>query len=273
MNLELQNFCSGFDLFLTPIKFDTFCDYSYQGIIDRNLKLNPKFGSHQKVKKSDDVRKLRIMMKPSNEIFAGIGEAFRNLEKLNLGEISTGDGTIEFIERADFANMKNLKELGLNQNPLRFLPEEAFWDLPALEGLHLWNCKIAKLPKNLLINLKNLKKFFLGQNKVQHIDKDFFKNNLLLERVNLFGNKLKIIDVDFTKLPKLNWFSVYGNECVNDRYTLIDKNYSTALSVQEIQDKINQYCRKGVNTSSRFTTDKSAQINTEPMADRLIFTD
>lgn len=226
----------------SPVVFDTKCEHLFKGSINRNLKIRPNFSQHSKIKISNDVKKLRIQMKPASSIFAGIGESFRNLEKLDLGELSTDSGSIQFIERADFANMQQLRELGLNENPINFIPEDVFWDLHNLEGLHMWNCKIENLPKDIFKNMKKLKFLYLGENKITQLDKDLFKNNLQLERINLFASKLSFIGVDFTKLTKISWMSLFGNECINERYIPNGGQYSTVESVQEIQDKIKSSC-------------------------------
>lgn len=228
-------------MFLSMV-FDTNCEHSYQGPMTRNLKIHPNFSQHMKLKNSDAVRNLRLHLKTFSSILSGIGHSFRNLEKLDLGE-STDSGTLQFIERADFENLNKLKELGLNENKFEFIPEDVFWDLPNVEGLHMWNCRIAKLPKKVFINMKKLKKLFLGENKISYLDKDLFLNNLLLERVNIFNNNLKLIDVDFTKLTKITWLSVFGNDCISERYIPTDKQHNTVASVRELQEVVNEHCR------------------------------
>lgn len=224
------------------IIFDTDCEHSYQGPMTRNLKVRPNFSQHMNIKNPDAVKNLRLHLKPFSSILLGIGHSFRNLEKLDLGE-SSNSGTLQFIERVDFSNLNKIKELGLNENKLEFIPEDVFWDLQNLEGLHMWNCRITKLPKKVFISMTKLKKLFLGENKISYLDKDLFRNNLLLERLNIFNNNLKLIDVDFTKLTRITWLSVFGNDCISERYIPTDKQHNTIASVQKLQEVVNEHCR------------------------------
>lgn len=226
------------------VVFDTVCDYSIEEkeMMERNLKIRTSLAQHKKFKTTDEVRKLRIQLKPATSIVSGIGESFRNLEKLDIGQSSSNSGSLRFIERADFKNMEQLNELGLNENPIEFFPEDVFWDLPELEGLHMWNCKIEKFPTKIFMNMGKLKKLYLGENKLTHLDKDLFKNNLQLERINMFANKLMTIDVDFTKLTKISWMSLFSNECINDRYIPNDSMHSTVSTIREMQEKIWRNC-------------------------------
>jgi Leucine-rich repeat (LRR) protein len=159
----------------------------------------------------------------ATHIYAGIGEAFPNLEALNIGRF---EGTIEFIEREDFANMEQLKELEIFNNPIRSISEDVFWDLPNLEALRIFKAQLKELPANLFANLRKLKEVSFYQNQLTHLDRDLFKNNLQLEEILFEDNRLTTIQVDFTMFPNIQEVNLLDNKCTNLEYSKTNSHFS-----------------------------------------------
>ena len=76
--------------------------------MSRKLKIKTEFSDHKTIKNPKDVSSLLFDVFASAHIFTGIGENFPNLKTLTIGRYKA---TLEFLERDDFANMRQLKEL------------------------------------------------------------------------------------------------------------------------------------------------------------------
>ena len=168
----------------------------------RNLKIHT---NHQNY---SSFTGLNLKIKPSQHIFAGIGENFYNLASFEVSNQS-----LKFIERDDFVGLPKLEALKLNENQIEFLPVDVFLDLPKLYYLNLEGNQIKELPENLLKNLRSLKKLKIHSNKINHLPKNLFAYNLILEAVNFRNNPIKTIDVDFKLLPNLKIFNETDESC------------------------------------------------------------
>lgn len=192
--------------FLLSSEFDVFCKHSLVRLssFKRNFRVHAKFSYHETVKHAEDVTELAIVFNPSDHIFFGLGEEFRNLRILTITQ-----DTIECIERNDFLNMKQLKELVLSYNPINFVAKDALWDLHELERLFLEHCKIESLTKDVFKNLPRLENLFLTRNRLTHLDQRSFNNLLQLREINLSENPISFIASDTSwNLPNLEKLSI-----------------------------------------------------------------
>jgi Leucine-rich repeat (LRR) protein len=212
----------------------TRCRHNHQGLVTRNLKIHAYFSSHETIKRKADVEDLEIFFSPSNHIFAGIGETFTSLKKLQIVLQE-----IKFVERVDFINLAQLEELYISYNQIEFLHEDVFQDLPNLHYLSLSQNKIQKLPEKILKNLTKLKEINFNSNRIEYLPKDLFADNLQLEKIYAWQNPLKTIDVDFTKLPRLGLLWLRDANC-------IDFNANNQSEVQETQQIVNHNCTKQI---------------------------
>lgn len=212
--------------------------------MQRNLKILPHFDAHDTIKEPGGVEELWINFEESSHIFAGIGETFRNLKWLGIGDVYSNH--IGLIARSDFANLKKLVRLQLSHNPIKFATDDVFADLEALEELKIRRCNIRILPKNLFKHLKNLRVLDLSYNKLTNLHKNLFANNLKLEYFHLFDNELKIIDVDFTKFLSIEKIDLHNNICSNEIYWPVYPEDSTVSSVKELQEKLISNCSECV---------------------------
>lgn len=203
--------------------------------MSRSLKIKPNFLKHKSLRNPQQVNSLLFDVFSSVHIFAGIGETFTNLTKLTIGRY---EGSVEFLEREDFAHMKQLKELDIFKNPIRSIDEDVFWDLTSLEILSIFQAQLQALPENLLINLKMLKEVWFQGNQLKHVDKDLFRNNQQLEIVVFEDNKISSIKADFTKLSNLKEVNFLGNVCTKLLFLL----ENSQQSVQKLQAAINRSC-------------------------------
>lgn len=203
--------------------------------MSRKMKILPEFSEHKKIKNADEVKTLLFDVYHATHIYAGIGEAFRNLQTLNIGR---HEGTIEFLDREDFANMEQLKELEIFQHPIRSVDEDVFWDLPNLEALRVFRAQLKELPVNLFIKLEKLKEVSFFMNELTYLDKDLFRNNHLLEEIVFEANKLKTIKVDFTSLKHIQEINLQDNKCTNLEFT----KTSDELTLDELQEIVSRNC-------------------------------
>jgi Leucine-rich repeat (LRR) protein len=207
--------------------------------MNRNLRIRPTFSNHMNIKNPEDVSSLLIDFFTSVHIFAGIGENFPNLKMLTMGRF---EGTIEFLEREDFANMQQLQELDIFKNPINSIEEDVFWDLPNLETLRIFQSQLKKLPVNLFVNSKNLKEVSFHGSQLTQLDKDLFKNNQQLEHIVFEDNKLKTIKLDLTQFANIKEINFLGNDCTNMMLFKENSRLSNVISVQELQTSIDRTC-------------------------------
>lgn len=196
----------------------------------RNLKIRVKFSFFSKIKNAVDIKKLDLNFNLSTHIFAGIAEAFPNLEHLKIH-----DQQIKFIERENFANLSQLEELRLYHNKIEFLPDDIFNDVPNLKVLDLVHNRIKILPEKVFNKLWRVGEMYLNNNKIEHLSKNLFINNVELFMLQLDENSLKTIDDDFTKLPKLMFLNLRNANCVS--FTVMSKS-----KISEMQEVIKQNC-------------------------------
>jgi Leucine-rich repeat (LRR) protein len=132
------------------------CLHSYTGPLTRGLKFRPIFDG------LPSIEGLWLYFKPATYIFSGIGEYFPILKRLEISQ-----QLIKFVERENFANMKNLEELRLQSNKIGFLPEDVFWDLPNLKILNLSDNRLVEVPAKLLINSKQIEEVDTKNNRIR----------------------------------------------------------------------------------------------------------
>lgn len=208
------------------------------------MKFLANLSLEESIKNLDDVLTLQINFNPSSYIFDGIGENFKNLQRLYI--IDEGIG---FVDRSNFLNMRHLKELSIHHNPLKIIAEDVFWDLLSLEHLNIHSCQLKKLSNRLFENLPHLKGVDLSRNQLTSVVKELFQNNPKLEEIFLAQNNLKIVDVDFSKLVKLNAIDMSDSGCVTDKwFSKVEgwyTNYtSTVGTIQELQATVIENCKK-----------------------------
>lgn len=206
------------------------------------MKFRPNLSLKDSVQSLDEVLTLQINFKPSTYIADGIGDSFKNLQRLYIVDEGIG-----FVDRSNFLNMSHLKELSIHHNPLKFIAEDVFWDLPGLEHLNIHSCQLRTLPSRLLKNMPHLKGVDLACNQLTSIGKEIFQNNPKLEELFLGKNNLKSIAVDFFKFTKLNAVDLSENVCVTDKwFSKVDGFYtkytSTVGTLQELQAEVIQNC-------------------------------
>lgn len=197
------------------------------------------FNANMTIQNPQEVNSLFFDVFASAHLFAGIGETFKNMKSLTIGRF---EGSLEFIERDDFANMNQLIELDIFNNPIRNIDEDVFWDLPNLEILRIFQAKLKTIPLNLFMNMKNLKEVSFHGNQLTHLDRDLFKNNPQLEIAVFEDNKLSSIKVDFTMFSRLQEVNFLGNVCTNLVFLEANPSLSKTLSVRELQAAINTMC-------------------------------
>lgn len=238
MNKFFMNFLLNLILNFNRI-YDAVCNDDYEGPMSRNLKIRPIFANNMTIQDPREVNSLFFDVFSSAHLFAGMGETFTNVTSLTIGRF---EGSLEFIDRDDFANMTQLIELDIFNNPIRNIDEDVFWDLPNLEVLRIFQAKLKNLPLNLLMNMKNLKEVSFHGNQLTHLDQDLFRNNPHLEIAVFEDNKLSSIKVDFTKFSNLQEVNFLGNVCTNLVFLEANPRLSKALSVSDLQAAINLTC-------------------------------
>lgn len=164
----------------------------------RNLRIQPDFFEHSDFKSPDEVQTLEIDFSPSQNLFSGIGKTFSRLRKLRIEE-----STVEILERADFADMRQLEELDLYDNRIKFLPEDVFSDLPNLTMLKLRENQIETLPKNLFSNMKKLRSLDMCKNRLTSFRSDIIKTLPQLQWIDLSENRIEIRENDAWNFPNL----------------------------------------------------------------------
>lgn len=181
----------------------------------------------------NEIKGLSIAISPSTHILSGIGRMFPNLNHLSFR-----DSTIQFVERSDLANMKNLGSLILEKCLIEFFPEDFLADLPNLTSILISYSKIEKVPEKFFMNQRKLTSLSFHDHSLRVLDKDLFKNNLKLDSIYLFRNDLEEINVDFTVLPVVNYIDLRWNRCIDDYW------YPSRESIQAFQEKVNRNCTR-----------------------------
>jgi Leucine-rich repeat (LRR) protein len=217
------------------------CSHNHLNAESQNLKIRPKFLNFTTVISTADIKYLNINFTTSTHIFSGIGETFSTLKELWIQSQS-----IKFVERSDFAGLRQLENLDLQANQIEFLPEDVFWDLPNLESLSLAANKIKKLPQSIFKNLRKLKQISLFRNKINHLPENLFANNFEIKIVFAENIPLQTIDVDFTALKNLRWLDLLNANCISFFAR-------SATQFQETQRLINQNCTKMSQKNSILT--------------------
>jgi Leucine-rich repeat (LRR) protein len=143
---------------------------------------------------------LRINFEPFNHIFDGMGEAFKNLEKLYIASQQ-----IKFITRSNFKHLENLKQLYLNDNEIQHLPEHVFSDLTNLQNLFIDSNRIEELPSKIFMNLKNIQLIDLSNNRIKHFPSDLLSGNLQLHIFSSNGNPGNTSNIDTSKIPNVKF--------------------------------------------------------------------
>lgn len=166
----------------------------YEGPFSRNLKGCFSCNHSDPNLKMNEVKRSIIRLNGFENIIAGIGEAFPNLEELSILSDS-----IKFIERHDFADLSQLKELIVTMYQLEFLAYDVFYNLPDLEFVSFSDGKLENLHENIFLNLRNLKKLVIIGHRIAALEENLFVNNPLLEEISFDRNELEIIKVDFRK--------------------------------------------------------------------------
>lgn len=207
--------------------------------MSRSLKIRPHFSNNTKIQSPREVKSLFFDVFSAAHVFAGIGETFMNLKMLTIGRF---DGSLEFLEREDLANMQQLTELDIFNSLVKSLDEDVFWDLPNLETLRFFKSQLKKIPLNLFVNMRKLREVSFHGNQLTSLDRDLFKNNPQLESVVFEDNKIVTIKVDFTKFARVNEINFLGNVCTNLVFLEANSRLSSVLSVHEFQAAINRTC-------------------------------
>lgn len=185
----------------------------------------------------NEVKRSIIRLNGFENIIAGIGEAFPNLEELSILSDS-----IKFIERHDFADLSQLKELIVTMYQLEFLAYDVFYNLPDLEFVSFSDGKLENLHENIFLNLRNLKKLVIIGHRIAALEENLFVNNPLLEEISFDRNELEIIKVDFRKILNLESITFRNNKCIAE--TFYESYSGTVQSLEELQKKIDESCAK-----------------------------
>jgi len=160
----------------------------------------------------------------SDHLPAGIGTTLPRMKHFLFRKSS-----IKFLQRRDFANMRQLQKLNLSFNKIGKINHEIFYDLPRLELLDLRSNEIYSLPSDLLSNAPRLKIFIAEGNLLEEVSHKLFRNNKQIEEIHFGQNEILNIDVRFTALKNLRIVDLRQNvgECDimlkifrNDRETL-----------------------------------------------------
>lgn len=205
---------------------------SYDGPNAQNIKLKPYFPL-QPYSDSAIVNKLQINLRQDMN---GIGEAFPNLELLNI-EGNAGS-TMASIEQRHFEKMPNLRALAFTyaehtkviaefafnelekleflafrETGIEHLPENVFWNLRKLKALISYGNPFTVIHDNLFRDLSELEVLWLRNCDIRVLTRKSFATLQNLEELNLSENPISIHDDEvFKNLGNLKRLELYRCE-------------------------------------------------------------
>ena len=139
-------------------------------------------------------------------MFLGLGEAFSNLEYLQMF------GYFTSLERRHFNFLGKLKKLILTDNSwLSSVTDDVFWDLWRLEELEITGSSLTVLPVSSLRTLKSLRKLTLIENKIKTLGANHFSKNCKLNILKVHEYLSFDIRIVPWNLPNLRSFDLSGN--------------------------------------------------------------
>lgn len=109
-----------------------------------------------------NLRKLRRLTLPGNEIAIIVNDAFVDLESLEF--LNLDHNKIHFLQANIFDSLANLKNISLDFNNLVEIPKELFRNNPKLEWIWLAGNKIKLISVQTFDSLRNLKFLSLKEN-------------------------------------------------------------------------------------------------------------
>ncbi|XP_047030917.1 chaoptin-like [Helicoverpa zea] len=171
----------------------------------------------------------------NNEILKVRNEAFKNLQYIQLLNISYNKIETLYANSFVMAESKSLLELDLSNNHLIELSGELN-ELPKLKKLHLQNNMLTKLSEDCFMNLKNLEYLNLRSNHLVSL-------NLTLTNLKM----LKTLDLSYNYLKKLSGYEINRMAAIvnfnasHNALTTVDYNcFNQAVSLKVVDFSYNR---------------------------------
>lgn len=263
---------------------------SYNGPNAQNIKLKPIFPPPE-LRSPSIVKKLQINLQQDMN---GIGEAFPNLELLNVE--GHADSTVASIEQRHFEHMTNLKALAFpyakktkvigefafnelvnleflafRETGVEFFPENVFWNLHKLKVLISLGNPFRVIHESLLRDLTELEVLTLGNSNINVLSKNVFTRLRKLKALDLSYNPISTLDEEvFKDLRNLKGLRLYGCKLESLPAKLFENNlkletillYSNRLkAIQVVFSKLKMI--QEVDLTNNLCIDESYSLETD----------
>lgn len=198
---------SGGEVGEAMMNIDLYCSYDHSvtenlygcwlnniDIQRNNVQVVSFSGSHSLGETNQDVQLIQFVNGTMFFIPNGLGNLFRNINYLIVGDSESRSLGTKRIRRSNFQNLENLLELIFHNNDIEILNEDSLWDLPKLRVFKFVNNKLKVLSEKTFFKNDNLKEVYLNSNELKYLPRNVFLHNSLLEKVDFRNNFLKTID-------------------------------------------------------------------------------
>ncbi|CAO1441011.1 unnamed protein product [Diamesa hyperborea] len=197
-----------------------------------NMTITGVKGNHMTGSKNNDVEVLYVTSNYQMDYLPiGLSSVFPNLNKFDVQTTS-----LEYISKASFKGLNNLKSINFLSGEIEVIPGDTFSELIYLQTLNLRSNKIQKFEEETFSSLENLKFLYLHENKIFMIQSKLLINNVNLDTINLSNNYIRIIGSNLlTNLNNLRFLNFEGNVCIN-------KNLKNGFNKTEITKELMNKC-------------------------------
>lgn len=197
-----------------------------------NMTITGVKGNHMTGSKNNDVEVLYVTSNYQMDYLPiGLSSVFPNLNKFDVQTTS-----LEYISKASFKGLNNLKSINFLSGEIEVIPGDTFSELIYLQTLNLRSNKIQKFEEETFSSLENLKFLYLHENKIFMIQSKLLINNVNLDTINLSNNYIRLIGYNLlTNLNNLRFLNFEGNVCIN-------KNLKNGFNKTEITKELMNKC-------------------------------